>query len=75
MRPVDALDRAEAAINRRLPGPLTVGALTLYLHSTRTSERVDRLGAHPWWRRWSDAGVATLALVQVLGVAVLGPAL
>ena len=65
------VDRLEARINERLPGPLKIGALTLYWYSTRQSEHVERLADHPWWDRWSDAAVATLATVQVVGIAVI----
>jgi len=71
MRLSDRVDRLEAGINERLPGPLKIGALTLYWYSTRTSRYVDDLATHRWWDRWSDASVATLATVQILGIALL----
>jgi len=70
----DRLDRIEAGINERLPGPLKIGALTLYWYSTRTSTHVDRLADRPGWRRWSDAAVATLVAVQVAGIALIAVA-
>lgn len=70
-RLVAAVDRIEAGINERLPGPVKIGALTLYWYSTRTSRYVDDLADHPWWDRWSDAAVATLAAVQIIGIAVI----
>jgi len=70
-RLVAAVDRLEAGINERLPGPLKIGALTLYWYSTRQSDHVERVADHPWWGRWSDAGVATLVTVQIVGIAVV----
>lgn len=71
MRLRAGLDRIETAINERLPGPLKIGALTLYWYSTRSSRWLDRLAAHPLWERWSDASILTLTAVQVGGIALL----
>lgn len=70
-RVVDWLDRAEARLNDALPAPLKVGAFVLYLHSTRTSERLDALADRPLWDRWGDAAVALLLAVQAVGLAVV----
>lgn len=70
-RLVDRIEGVEAAINERLPGPLKIGALTLYWYSTRSSDRLDRLADHSLWARWSDASILTLAAVQVFGIALI----
>ena len=70
----DRLDRIETGVNERLPGPLKIGALTLYWYSTRSSIHLDRLADRPGWRRWNDAAVATLAAVQVAAIALIAVA-
>lgn len=74
-----ALRRLAAAITHRatslerranavLPDPLKLGALTLYLHTSRGVDRLDALAARRFWDRWTDAGVVALLLLQVGGL-------
>lgn len=71
-RLVERIEAIETSINERLPDPLKIGALTLYWYSTRSSDRLDRLAAHPLWERWSDASILALAAVQIGGIALIG---
>ena len=68
------IDRLERATNDRLPPGLKVGFLTLYLHSTRSSERLDRLAARPVWALWGDLAVAALLVLQAVGIGLVGVA-
>lgn len=68
------LDAFESQLNDALPGPMTVGFLTLYLFSTATSERFDAVASHPAWDRWADAGIGALLALQVGGMALVSAA-
>lgn len=67
----ERIDEGATAVNGRLPGPLKVGFLTLYVYSTRQSAPVERVAAHRWWRRWTDLSIGVLLALQAVGLAVV----
>ncbi|WP_435363128.1 site-2 protease family protein [Haloarchaeobius sp. DYHT-AS-18] len=65
-------DAVESALNDRLPGPLKVGFLTLYVYTERGEPWVDAVADRGPWKRWHDIGVLALlatGLASLLAVA------
>ena len=67
----DRLDALEDWVNGGLPRPLKVGFLVLYVHSTRTVERLDAIATRRLWSRWTDVAIGVLLPLQVGGTALI----
>jgi len=68
----DRIEAVEDRINARLPPSLKIGLGVLYWFSTRTSKRFDAFADRDGVRRWSDLAIATLVVLQVGTLALVG---
>lgn len=67
----EKLSNAHSALNSKLPEGVRVGLGTVYLHTDRGLDTLDRLSNHRFWDYWHDAGIVALVASMLSFVAFL----